>query len=82
MKWVLLRIVGFYRRFISPMLPDSCRFYPTCSAYAQEALTVHGAIRGSFLSARRICKCHPWNPGGVDPVPLLKDSTEPETLSE
>ena len=82
MKWLLLLIVRFYRRFLSPLLPASCRFYPTCSAYAQEALTKHGAIRGSYLSVRRICKCHPWNPGGVDPVPCLKDSPEPETLSE
>ncbi|MEC7242113.1 MAG: membrane protein insertion efficiency factor YidD [Myxococcota bacterium] len=82
MKWLLLRLVQFYRRCISPLLPASCRFYPTCSAYAQEAIEVHGAIRGGFLSARRICKCHPWNPGGIDPVPPLNSSTEPKNPSE
>ena len=59
----------FYRRWISPALPPSCRFYPSCSAYAVEALTVHGAIRGSWLTVRRLLRCAPWHPGGVDPVP-------------
>ena len=82
MKWLLLLLVRFYRRFISRLLPASCRFYPTCSAYAQEALEVHGAFRGGFLTVRRICKCHPWNPGGMDPVPPLTTSKEPENFSE
>jgi hypothetical protein len=58
-----------YRFLISPMLPPSCRFYPSCSEYALEALSRHGALRGGLLAAGRICRCHPWNPGGVDPVP-------------
>lgn len=65
----LLAAVGFYSRAISPALPPRCRFYPTCSAYAAEAIERHGAGRGSWLALRRILKCAPWHPGGVDPVP-------------
>lgn len=67
--WVLLQPVRFYRRVISPLLPPTCRFYPSCSAYAAEALTVHGALRGSWLALRRLLRCGPWHPGGVDTVP-------------
>jgi putative membrane protein insertion efficiency factor len=66
---LLLALVGFYRRFISPALPPSCRFTPSCSAYAVEALRVHGALRGSWLTLRRLLRCGPWHPGGHDPVP-------------
>ncbi|MCM3126435.1 MULTISPECIES: membrane protein insertion efficiency factor YidD [unclassified Paenibacillus] len=66
--------VKFYRKFISPLKPPSCRFYPTCSAYALEAIEVHGAVKGSLLAARRIAKCHPLHPGGVDLVPPKKGS--------
>jgi putative membrane protein insertion efficiency factor len=65
----LLRVIGFYSRAVSPALPPRCRFYPTCSAYAAEAITRHGAGRGSWLALRRLLKCAPWHPGGVDPVP-------------
>jgi hypothetical protein len=65
----LVALVNVYRRWISPFLPPSCRFYPSCSAYAVEALTVHGALRGSWLALRRLLKCGPWHPGGLDPVP-------------
>jgi putative membrane protein insertion efficiency factor len=65
----LLAAVGFYSRAISPALPPRCRFYPTCSAYAAEAIDRHGAARGSWLAVRRILKCAPWHPGGLDPVP-------------
>lgn len=66
---VLLVPVNFYRRWISPVLPPSCRFEPSCSAYAVEALTVHGALRGFWLTVRRLLRCGPWHPGGYDPVP-------------
>jgi putative membrane protein insertion efficiency factor len=66
---VLLVPIAGYRRFISPLLGQRCRFYPSCSAYAAEAIARHGALRGSWLGIRRIARCHPWNPGGVDPVP-------------
>lgn len=65
----LLAVVGFYRRYISPALPPSCRFTPSCSAYAAEALERHGALRGSWLAVRRLLRCHPWHRGGHDPVP-------------
>jgi putative membrane protein insertion efficiency factor len=66
---LLLRALAFYSRAISPALPARCRFYPTCSAYAAEAITRHGAARGSWLALRRLLKCAPWHPGGVDLVP-------------
>ncbi|MEZ0329381.1 MAG: membrane protein insertion efficiency factor YidD [Dissulfuribacterales bacterium] len=58
-----------YRLFLAPILPRSCRFYPSCSHYAEEALRTHGPLRGMWLSAARLCKCHPWHSGGYDPVP-------------
>jgi putative membrane protein insertion efficiency factor len=62
-------LIKFYRVAISPLKQPSCRFYPTCSAYALEAIQKHGAARGSLLAAKRILRCHPFNPGGYDPVP-------------
>lgn len=75
MRWLLMGIVRFYRRFISPLTPPTCRFHPTCSTYALEALQTHNVLTGSCLAVRRICRCHPWNPGGVDPVPAPEDVT-------
>jgi putative membrane protein insertion efficiency factor len=69
MKTLLLLLVRGYQLGISPFLGQSCRFYPTCSNYALEAIRERGAMKGSLLAARRLCKCHPWHPGGVDPVP-------------
>ena len=66
---LLTGAVVAYRRWISPALPARCRFYPSCSAYAQEALTRHGALRGSGLALWRLLRCHPFHPGGFDPVP-------------
>ena len=69
MRAALLAAVRFYQRAISPALPPRCRFYPSCSAYALEAIERHGAARGSWLALRRLAKCAPWHPGGVDLVP-------------
>ncbi|MFZ0119592.1 MAG: membrane protein insertion efficiency factor YidD [Pseudonocardiaceae bacterium] len=66
---LLVVLLGFYRRWISSVFPPSCRFFPSCSAYAIEALTVHGVLRGSWLTVRRLLRCGPWHPGGMDPVP-------------
>jgi putative membrane protein insertion efficiency factor len=65
----LLLLVRAYRRLISPALPAACRFHPSCSAYAETALVRHGAARGTWLTARRLLRCHPFHPGGIDPVP-------------
>lgn len=69
MRRFLILMVRAYQRLLSPLLPPRCRFLPSCSQYAVEALERHGAARGSLLAARRICRCHPLNPGGYDPVP-------------
>jgi len=65
----LSMLVRGYQRFLSPALPPACRFTPSCSAYAVTALERYGAARGSWLALRRLARCHPWNPGGYDPVP-------------
>jgi putative membrane protein insertion efficiency factor len=69
MKKVVLTLIRFYQRFISPGLPPSCRFYPTCSHYTYEAVEKYGVLRGGWMGAKRLSRCHPWNPGGYDPVP-------------
>jgi putative membrane protein insertion efficiency factor len=69
MRTVLVLLVRGYQVALSPMLPAACRYYPSCSAYAIEALQKHGALRGSWLAAKRIARCHPFRPGGYDPVP-------------
>jgi len=69
MSRLLIGLIRIYQRFISPYKPRTCRFYPTCSHYALEAIQVHGALRGSWLATRRVLRCHPLNPGGFDPVP-------------
>jgi putative membrane protein insertion efficiency factor len=69
MKTILVFLLRAYQLVLSPMLGQNCRFYPSCSHYAIEALRSHGAARGSYLSLRRVCRCHPWNEGGLDPVP-------------
>ena len=69
MKFLLIAPLRFYRYAISPMLGRTCRFYPTCSEYAIEAVERHGALRGGLLAAKRVGRCHPFNRGGYDPVP-------------
>ncbi len=71
--------IRFYRKFISPLKPPTCRFAPTCSQYALEAIEVHGAAKGTYLAVVRICKCHPFHRGGFDPVPPRKPSKQAET---
>lgn len=69
MQKIIIGIIRAYRYLISPMLGQHCRYFPSCSAYAQTAISRHGVLRGSWLSLRRLSRCHPWHAGGVDPVP-------------
>ncbi len=69
MRRIAVVLIGAYRYLLSPFLGNNCRFYPSCSHYAQEAVETHGILRGGWLALRRIARCHPWHPGGVDPVP-------------
>jgi putative membrane protein insertion efficiency factor len=73
----LLAVIGFYSRAISPALPARCRFHPTCSAYAAEAIERHGPLRGGWLALRRLVMCAPWHPGGVDLVPPARPAAQP-----
>ena len=68
----VVALIRLYRLVLSPLLPNACRFYPSCSRYAQEALQIHGLVKGSILTVSRLCRCHPFNPGGCDPVPAVK----------
>ncbi|GAA6525648.1 hypothetical protein IDVR_14430 [Intrasporangium sp. DVR] len=77
----LVWVVRAYQRFVSPLRPPTCRFHPTCSAYAVESLERFGPLKGGWLAARRLGRCHPWTPGGVDPVPQTwaeRNSWRPE----
>jgi len=69
LRKVVLGLIRFYQRFISPMFPPSCRFTLTCSHYTYEAIAKYGVVRGGWLGIKRISRCHPFNPGGYDPVP-------------
>ena len=69
MRFILIAVIRFYQKFISPLKPPSCRFYPTCSSYALVVINRFGAFRGGLLAVKRILRCHPYNPGGIDPVP-------------
>lgn len=71
MQRILILFVRVYRLLLSPFLGNNCRFHPTCSAYAEAAIRRHGTLKGSWLALKRISRCHPWHPGGVDPVPDL-----------
>jgi putative membrane protein insertion efficiency factor len=72
-KYVLIALLRVYRTFISPLYGQVCRYHPSCSAYALEAVTVHGSVRGSWLAVRRLARCNPWAAGGYDPVPAAAD---------
>jgi uncharacterized protein len=68
MKTLLIYPIRFYRKFISPLFPPTCRFYPTCSQYSLEAITTYGVLKGGWLTLKRLSKCHPYHPGGYDPL--------------
>lgn len=72
LKKLFLGIIHIYQRYISPMTPPTCRFYPTCSEYTREAIEVYGPLKGGYMGIRRILKCHPLHKGGFDPVPLKR----------
>ena len=69
MRKILIGLLRGYRYLISPWLGNNCRYLPSCSEYAETAVCTHGAARGSWLALKRVCRCHPWHPGGLDPVP-------------
>ncbi len=76
MTKLLVFLLKSYKRYISPFLPPACRFQPTCSVYAAEAISVHGTFKGSWLALVRLLKCHPFHPGGFDPVPQKEKNNE------
>jgi putative membrane protein insertion efficiency factor len=78
---LLILLLTGYRRYVSPLLGPRCRFYPSCSAYALEAVQVHGALRGSWLAVCRLSRCHPFHPGGLDPVPRRDREQEAVTVA-
>ncbi len=84
MKHVLIALLRAYRAVVSPLYGQVCRYYPDCSAYALEAIEIHGGLRGSWLAARRVARCHPWAAGGVDHVPghVRHDLPEPEPVPD
>lgn len=76
MKYLLIGLLKAWRAVISPLYGDVCKFYPTCSAYALDAVTTHGALSGSWLTLKRLVRCHPWSLGGYDPVPGTANPTK------
>jgi uncharacterized protein len=75
-KYLLIGLIKAWRLLISPLYGQVCRYYPSCSAYALRAVSVHGAVKGSWLTIRRLLRCHPWAPGGYDPVPGTPEAEE------
>jgi putative membrane protein insertion efficiency factor len=75
MRHVIAFLIRLYQRFVSPLLGPRCRFYPSCSHYALQAVQRFGTLHGTWLSVKRLCRCHPWHPGGYDPVPLRHDAS-------
>ena len=78
---LLIALLRFYKRFISPLLGPRCRFVPSCSEYAMQAIDLHGPVRGGWLTLRRIGRCHPLHPGGLDPVPGRDDARAPSSCT-
>lgn len=79
-KGLFLLPIFLYQKLVSPFLAPRCRFYPTCSEYARESIITHGAVRGLYLAARRLLRCHPFHAGGFDPVPARAAEKKPERL--
>ena len=75
MKYLLIAFLKAYRAVVSPMYGQVCRYHPSCSAYALEAVQVHGSVRGVWLATKRLARCHPWAPGGYDPVPHRRNTS-------
>ncbi len=75
MKYLFIGLIRFYQLVISPWMPSSCRYHPTCSQYSLEAFRKHGAMKGLWLTAKRVVRCHPWSKGGHDPVPEHKTNS-------
>ncbi|WGZ44104.1 membrane protein insertion efficiency factor YidD [Mammaliicoccus lentus] len=73
MKKLFIKLIRLYQRYISPLTPPTCRFHPTCSNYAIEAISEYDVLKGTWFAIKRILKCHPFHPGGFDPVPPKKD---------
>lgn len=82
MKKIFILFIRFYQKFISPLFPAKCRYYPTCSQYTLEAIQEYGAIKGTYLGIKRILRCHPFNEGGYDPVPKRKNKNSEEKEKE
>lgn len=80
MKHVLIGLLKVYRLVVSPLYGNVCRYYPSCSAYALRSVEVHGAVKGTWLAGRRLLRCHPWTPGGYDPVPGTPEWQEEQAL--
>lgn len=78
MRNIVKGLIRIYQFVLSPVLGNNCRFHPSCSSYAIEAIDAHGVIRGSWIAMRRLAKCHPWHPGGVDPVPPNRRNRAPQ----
>lgn len=78
LKKILIGLIFLYKRLLSPFLPPSCRFHPSCSDYAREAIETHGVFSGVLLALKRLFRCHPFNPGGVDPVPPTFSASAPK----